>query len=52
MQMHKICVTKSFWTKTRRLGERKRKGKDVYVVARVESGLELSQLNSSPQVWG
>ena len=23
-----------------------------YVVANVESGLELSQLNSSPQVWG
>ena len=25
---------------------------DAYVVANVESGLELSQLNSSPQVWG
>ena len=24
----------------------------IYVMANVESGLELSQLNSSPQVWG
>ena len=24
----------------------------VYVMANVESRLELSQLNSSPQVWG